>query len=532
MRDKGASASLRILLLEDEPKDALLARAALEADGLLGDLECVSSRGEFTAALERGGIDVILSDFSLPGFDGLSALALAREMTPEVPFIFVSGTIGEDAAISAVRSGARDYVLKHRLSRLGPAVRRAVQEAEELKKRREAEATLRRTEDQLRQSQKMDAIGRLAGGVAHDFNNMLTAIMGFCQLLRMRTSNQDPDHQELDEIERAAARAASLTRQLLTLSRQQVLEPRVLDLNAAIAEADKLLRRLIGADVALRAIPGENLGAIKADPGQIDQIILNLAVNARDAMPNGGTLTIETVNVELDEQYARGHAQVRPGRYVMLAVSDTGCGMDDETKARIFEPFFTTKEVGKGTGLGLSTVYGIVKQSDGHIEVDSDPGRGSTFKVYLPRTERRGLGTTVSLSTARTPRGSETILLVDDEEQVRAIMRQSLEMNGYAVIEAADGRQALSRYGAHPGAIDLLITDIVLPHLGGLELAEHLVSVDPSMVVLYISGHTDKAIPEHAIDGPGRAFLQKPFTPQGLLRKVRETLDQPPAQVA
>ncbi|MEK7347612.1 MAG: ATP-binding protein [Candidatus Eisenbacteria bacterium] len=395
----------------------------------------------------------------------------------------------------------------------------------EIAEREQAEAALRASEEQLRQAQKMEAIGRLAGGVAHDFNNMLTAIMGYSQLIRLRMSPHDPAYGNTEEIEKAATRAASLTRQLLAFSRQQVLQPRVLDLNVLIGEIDKMLRRVIGSDIDLLTAPGPSLGRVKVDPGQVEQVLLNLVVNARDAMPRGGKITIETANVELDETYARGRVGVRAGRYVLLAVSDTGCGIDSETQSRIFEPFFTTKEAGKGTGLGLSTVYGIVKQSDGHIEVYSEPGRGAAFKIYLP-VALGPLEVIESLNPSVGPRdGSETVLVVEDEDLVRAVIRKSLELHGYKVIEARDGREGLDLLERDSTVVDLIVTDVMLPQMSGLELAQRAARLNRDLKVLYISGYTDKAIVHQGVLAAGAAYLQKPFVPDALARKVREVLD-------
>jgi PAS domain S-box-containing protein len=380
-------------------------------------------------------------------------------------------------------------------------------------------------EDQLRQAQKMEAVGRLAGGVAHDFNNVLTAILGHAHMLLEDTPADDARRSDLTEIKAAAQRAAGLTHQLLAFSRKQMLQPKVLDLNGVVGNLDKLLRRLIGEDVELCTVAGSGLGTVKADPGQIEQVIMNLAVNARDAMPRGGKLTIETANVELDGLYAREHVSVQPGRYVMLAVSDTGVGMDDNVKAHLFEPFFTTKEPGKGTGLGLATVYGIVKQSGGNIWVYSEPGRGTTVKIYLPRVaavaEDVGAGPESQVSLA----GSETILLVEDEEAVRRLASRVLKARGYTVLLAADGQEALETLQRHTGAIDLLITDVVMPRMSGRELVEHVVPRRPDTKVLYISGYTDDAVVRHGMLDEGVMFLQKPFTPGGLARKVREILN-------
>jgi len=385
----------------------------------------------------------------------------------------------------------------------------------------------RRTlEDQLRQSQKMEAVGRLAGGIAHDFNNLLTVIKGYSELMLDDLDSADPLRHEVDEIKKAADRAASLTRQLLAFSRQQVLAPKVLDLNLVVHNMDKLLHRLLGEDVDLITVLEPGLGRVKADPGQVEQVIMNLAVNARDAMPQGGKLTVETANVDLDESYVRDHAAVKPGCYVMIAVSDTGTGMPEKVKSRIFEPFFTTKEVGKGTGLGLSTVYGIIKQSGGYIWVYSEVGRGSTFKAYLPRVDAPA---EIPLSRSAQParHGSETVLLVEDEDGVRSLVRQVLHKHGYNVLEARHGGEALLMCERHPGKIDMLLTDVVLQQMSGRELAERLLKVRPEMKVLYVSGYADDAIVHHGVLTAGMAFLQKPFTTEALARKVRYVLDGP-----
>ncbi|HEX8174161.1 MAG TPA: PAS domain S-box protein [Pyrinomonadaceae bacterium] len=384
----------------------------------------------------------------------------------------------------------------------------------------------RAKEEQLRQSQKMEAVGRLAGGVAHDFNNLLTAITGYSDLSLRRLEGNNPLRRNIEEIRKAADRAANLTRQLLAFSRKQVLQPKVLNLNDVVSDMDKMLRRLIGEDVDLLCIPAPALGCIKADPGQIEQVIMNLVVNSRDAMPRGGKLTIEAQNIFLDEVYAGGHVPVLPGAYVMLMISDTGCGMDQETQARIFEPFFTTKEQGKGTGLGLSTVYGIVKQSGGYVWVYSEVGCGTTFKIYLPRVDGEAQAEITRDLLAPLPQGTETVLLVEDEEIVRRMARQVLEMNGYCVLEAGGAREAIEICEQYKGPIHLLLTDVVMPQMGGKELAGQINALRRQIKVLFMSGYTNDAIVHHGVLDRNVAFLQKPFMPSALAHRVREVLNQ------
>jgi PAS domain S-box-containing protein len=386
----------------------------------------------------------------------------------------------------------------------------------------------RQLEEQFRQAQKMEAVGRLAGGVAHDFNNLLTIINGFADILTDRLGRDHPEQGHVNEIRKAGERAASLTRQLLAFSRRQVLAPQVLDLNAVVSNMEKMLRRLIGEDVDLVTVPGRDLGRVLVDPGQIEQIVLNLAINARDAMPQGGKLTIATANARLDESYALGHFPVRPGDYVMLSVSDTGCGMDAETQAHLFEPFFTTKETGKGTGLGLATVYGIVKQSGGYVWAYSEVGRGTTFNVYFPAVEAPARVLPSAPARPVLQRGSETILLVEDEGSLRSLVHGILVSSGYKVLQARDGEDALRVAEQHKGPIHLLLTDVVMPGLGGRELAEHLAPFQRTMKVLYFSGYTDDAILHHGVLEPGTNFLQKPFRPDDLVQKVRQVLDGRP----
>jgi PAS domain S-box-containing protein len=389
----------------------------------------------------------------------------------------------------------------------------------------------RALEQQLRHSQKMEAVGRLAGGIAHDFNNLLMVISGYCEFLLERVGTNPALRGPAQEIANASQRATGLTRQLLAFSRKQMLAPKVIDLNTVVTENLRMLERVIGEDIDLVMVPGEELGSVKADPGQVEQVIMNLAVNARDAMPQGGKLTIETANISLDEEYARFHESVKPGDYVMLAISDTGAGMDAETQNHIFEPFFTTKGL-KGTGLGLSTVYGIVKQSEGYIWVYSEPGKGTTFKVYLPRVNY--IGEPVSVQPAAAPPkaeyGHETVLLVEDEAKLRGLARQSLEGQGYTVIEAGDGIEAMQQAQGHRGPIHLLLTDVIMPGMNGRELAGQLAPRRPEMRVLYMSGYTENAIGHNGMLDEGINLLQKPFTLAAMKAKVREVLDTPHPQ--
>ncbi|MBL8767417.1 MAG: response regulator [Planctomycetes bacterium] len=420
--------------------------------------------------------------------------------------------------------------LESRVESRTAALRRANDElVRESNEHRLTEERLRKSEEQRRQMQKLEAIGRLAGGVAHDFNNLLTVILSYGEFLLDELTDRPAMRSNVEEIVRAGNRAADLTRQLLAFSRQQVLAPRVIDLNQSVHGVIRMLERLIGEHVQLKVGLEPDLGCVYADPGQVEQVIVNLAINARDAMQNGGTLALATSNVMVEPDYAKEHAEVQPGPYVMLSVSDTGHGMDKETRARIFEPFFTTKDLGKGTGLGLATVFGIVKQSGGHIWVYSEVGAGTTFKVYLPRVERSGM-------PAVTPRpdpasgGNETILVVEDEDSIRAIACRVLGQSGYRVLDANSPLRALELCRSNRDPIDLLMTDVILPVMNGRELAMRIEELRPGIRVLFMSGYTDDAILLHGVLDEGVHFIQKPLTPMALCTKVREVLDsRPPA---
>jgi PAS domain S-box-containing protein len=638
-----AHSSASILLVEDNLNDAEILQIELEAAGLQLEVFRVDTEAAFLNALARP-FDLIISDYTLPAFSGKAALRIARERRPDIPFIFVSGTIGEDAAIDSLVGGATDYVLKHKATRLVPAVKRALRESEERRLRESAEAMVRQSEEdyrllfeelavpilitspdgkvlnvnsacahllgcrdkeevlqldiarevyvepgkavalqkaveeqghienvevklsrkggatlivlatvtpqrkastgivayrtvwrditeqrrveaQFRQSQKMEAIGRLAGGIAHDFNNILTVISGYSEMALAQRLDRDLNS-KIECIRDASIRAANLTRQLLAFSRKQHLQMQVLDLNTLIKQIEMLIRRIVGEDIELVSHLDPDLLPVKADPGQLEQVLMNLVVNARDAMPDGGKLTITTRNVHLNSSFFGDQFAVSRGDYAMLSVEDTGCGMDERTQAQIFEPFFTTKESGKGTGLGLSTVYGIIKQSDGHVWVQSKVGAGSTFSVYLPTTAdplsgRAGMPDAGALSVG----GTETILLVEDEDSVRELTAIILRHVGYTVLEARNGLEAIERAKHYADSIHVLLTDMVMPNMSGPTAAAEIGRSRPTLRVLFMSGYPEPA--QVANVRSDIELIHKPFAPNDLLRRVRAALDYP-----
>ncbi|MGD9369121.1 MAG: response regulator [Desulfobacteraceae bacterium] len=641
-------ALIHILHLEDNPMDMELVQAKLEEQDLAYRITRVQTEAKFDAVLHEGGLDIILADYQLPMYDGLSALRLAKQRRPEVPFIFVSGAMGEETAIEALTRGATDYVLKQNLSRLGPAVRRALQESRDRRDRKRAEEALaqsevkmrcildsvdegfsvidrdyhilsankafcnfvgkredqiigrlchemvhhstqpcfgssqecpvkrtfetgtghtafhthkdgfgtryhvelktypmvdtsgtitsvietiidvtekRKLQEQLVQSQKMESIARLAGGVAHDFNNMLSVIIGHTELAMGQMNPSQPIYENLREIRRAGERSAALVRQLLAFARKQTVAPKVLDLNETVAGMLNMMRPLIGEDIDLIWRPAEAVWPVKIDPSQIDQILANLCVNARDAIDGVGRIIIETGMVTIDPDLCARHSEFVPGEYVSLTVSDDGCGMDQQTMSSIFEPFFTTKEVGRGTGLGLATVYGIVKQNNGLIDVNSNPGHGTTFELYLPRHAAATVEARRHVRTVPPPGGHETVLLVEDEASILAMAELMLGKLGYRVLSAATPSKAIRLAREHHKEISLLIVDVIMPEMNGRDLAKQLVALSPEMACLFMSGHSGDIIAQHGMLYEEVHFIQKPFSIQDLAAKVRQVLE-------
>ncbi|MGD0350762.1 MAG: response regulator [Verrucomicrobiota bacterium] len=518
--------ALRALIADDSENDVLLLLRVLRKAGYEPVYERVCTALAMKAALQRQAWDIVISDYEMPNFGGFEALQLLKESGHDLPFILVSAVISEETAVAAMKAGAHDYIMKRNLARLAPAIERELREAQTRVARKDAEAALRQSEEQLRQVQKIEAVGRLAAGVAHDFNNILTAIMGHSELLLRQLDADDPRRKNAEQIEKVAHLAAGLTRQLLIFSRKQVIEPRVLNLNAVILDIKKMFRRLIGEDIEFCTLLDPAAGHIKADPGQIEQVIMNLAVNARDAMPNGGKLTVTTANTTLDKNHLKNFPDMGAGDYVMLAIADTGTGMSEEVKAHLFEPFFTTKPSGKGTGLGLATCFGIVKQNTGHIDVQSELGSGTTFKIYFPQVQSALEPARVRNLPTEVAGGNETVLLVEDEPVVRELAVATLREKGYTVVEAVNGEEGLRLARQHDGKIDLVLTDVVMPVMGGKEMADALRTSHPDTKVLFTSGYTEDALGHHGVLRPGILFLPKPYMTATLARKVREILDE------
>jgi len=515
------ASSVRLLLVEDDEEDFLLTGKLLRASERTSfKIDWFSN---FDAALEalKTPYDVCLVDYRLGAESGLVFIERAITQGFLGPIILLTGRGDHDVDLQAMKAGAADYLVKDQLN--AQLLERVVRHSME---RKITERALARSEAQLRQAQKMDAIGSLAAGIAHDFNNLLSIVLSYSELAAESLVEGDPIRSDLLQISEAGIRAAALTRQLLAFSHQQILQPKILDLNEVFAKMETMLRRLLGEDIELAAPRSAMPQQIMADPSQVEQVIMNLAVNARDAMPQGGKITVETTAVMLDEEFAAHHLGAKAGPHILLSVSDTGTGMSAATLKRVFEPFFTTKELGKGTGLGLATVFGVVHQSGGVICVDSVLGSGTTFSVYFPVAA----GTVDQLpepTNLDRPSliGTETILLVEDEERVRLLVRAILTKFGYIVLDAQSGGDALLLCEQHPDTIDLLLTDVVMPRMSGRQLAERLALIRPQLKVLYMSGYTSDAVLRHGVRDATIAFIQKPITPGLLVRRVREALD-------
>ncbi|MBI3409439.1 MAG: response regulator [Planctomycetes bacterium] len=514
---------MKLLIAEDDT----FYRRMLESTLTEGGFEVIAVR-DGTAAWQllqsKEPPPIAILDWMMPGSDGLEVCRRVRALGRSEPTYLIMLTCreGKENAIAALQAGVDDYLTKpfdaaELQARLQTGVR-IVELQSRLADR------VRELEEALSGAQKMEAIGRLAGGVAHDFNNLLTVVLGSSDLLMERLAPGDARQEYVSLIKQAGQRGAQLTRQLLTFSRKQVLTPVVLDLNAHLTEGMQMIRRLIQEDIHVVADLAPALYEVRADPGQLLQVIMNLVVNSRDAMPKGGRLTLRTGNVDLPEINKTTKPQIPPGSYVTLAVADTGCGMDEHTRARLFEPFFTTKAMGKGTGLGLATVYGIIKQTGGYIHVETALNSGTTFTLYLPRATRSLCQPAPEAAAPLAPMGGETILLVEDEAAVRKMVSYTLQREGYRVIEACNGRDALQRTGEDRARIDLLLTDVIMPEMGGCQLAERLLTLRPAVKVLYMSGYNDDAVSQQLHLEPGTPFIQKPFEPPLLSKKVREVL--------
>jgi PAS domain S-box-containing protein len=515
----------------DEAQSVRMAAFAGHDEGYLASLRLTwadreRGRGPTGTAIRTGRPSIARTIQTDPGFTPWREDALRRGFASSIALpLTLDGKTGGALTMYSADVNAFDAQEVDLLRELAEDLGFGVGALRNRNERERAEKALKKSQEQFLQAQKMEAVGRLAGGVAHDFNNLLTVINGYSDLLLGQSPEGSTERSQLEEIRKAGDRAAALTRQLLAFSRKQIVMPTTLDLNVIVEGMEKMLRRLIGEDIEFVENLHPTLGRVRADAGQIEQVIMNLAINARDAMPKGGTMTVETSHVELDEEYVKGYPHVAPGPYVLLALSDTGCGMDAETQSHIFEPFFTTKGQSKGTGLGLSTAYGIIKQSGGVINVYSEVGRGTTFKIYLKRIDEPAAEISRTLESAAVVTGTETILLVEDEPAVRALAEKTLQSSGYSVLVAGEYIEALTRARQHDGKIHLLLTDVIMPGLNGRELAELLHTLRPAMKVLFISGYTADAIAQHGILDEGVDFLPKPFTPRDLLRKVRQTLD-------
>jgi signal transduction histidine kinase len=507
---------LRALIVEDSENDCILLLSILQRGGYAVEYKRVDTATSLKATLDDPW-DIVISDFSMPGFRGTDALSIVRDRGIDVPFIFLSGTIGEDMAVSAMKAGAQDYVIKGNVARLLPAIQRELREADARREKKQVEY-------RLRQLEKFEALGKLAGGVAHDFNNVIGAIMGWAEIGADRVAEGSQEGKLFRKIGDQARRAAGLTRQLLAYARRQMLEPKNINLNQMVKETTGLLEKVIGEQIEIKMALAEDLRITRADPAQLEQVLMNLCFNARDAMPEGGQLLIETRNLDLDAKYCSRHADARPGRWVQLSVSDTGTGMDAATIERIFEPFFTTKDVGKGTGLGLATVFGIMKQHGGFIEVFSEVGTGTAFHVHLPVSD--GQAEALRAADDSPARGgNELVLVAEDHDGMRDMAEQILEALGYRLILAHDGAEAIRKFNENADEISLLLMDVVMPKMSGTEAYEKISASRPGIPVIFTSGYSDQGAYLTSALGAGANVLQKPYGARSLARKVRELLD-------
>jgi two-component system cell cycle sensor histidine kinase/response regulator CckA len=517
--------AIRVLHVEDEPKDAELIRELLHDAGFEATVEQVGSRDAFLAALARTPFDLVLSDYTLPGFDGLTALTLAQTVAPSLPFIAVSGTLDEEAAVEMVRHGATDYILKDRLARLPTAIRRALQDREDQRRRLGAEEALTRTEAQLRQSQKMEAIGRLAGGVAHDFNNLLMSILGHANLIQARQYDDPRLASDVAEIARAAESAATLTRQLLTFSRKEPSQVGLVNASAVIREMTGMLSRIIGTDIVVLTELADDDLWVSVGSSHVEQVLMNLVVNARDAMPNGGEIRIAATRHHLRSPLAAHFTTIPPGSYVVLSVTDAGTGMSSEIVGQVFEPFFTTKPVGQGTGLGLSIVHGIVKQCAGDILISSVPGRGTALDVYIPAAERPAQSVPEPAYSPEPTAASEmTVLVIDDESQIRTLTAGVLRDVGYTVIECASRDEALAICEGSP-PVSLILSDVVMSGLNAEDFDAALRRLGVCPPIVYMSGYVGIRLPQGP-RGECPTLLQKPFSMDDLLSTVAAAMPE------
>ena len=509
--------SLRVLIISDRERDAARFIEELGRSAYVPSYERVSTATAFRQALAERW-DLILAAYESGRLSTLKALEILHENGADIPFIAISGPVPEESVLAVLKAGAAAHLAADQLPRLGLTVGHEMSQAEGRRERA-------RLEQQIRQAQKMEAVGRLAGGVAHDFNNLLTIITGYTDLLLSGSKLDSPQRTALEEIHRAAERGGALTHQLLAFGRRQPFSPRLVQLSQLLVNMEKMLSRLIGEDIELIIVPAADPASVYADPSQLEQVIMNVAVNARDAMPGGGKLIIETAQTEIDDTYVGSAVELKPGSYAMLIISDTGMGMDSETLSHLFEPFFTTKAPGKGTGLGLATAYGIVKQNQGAISVYSEPGRGTTVRIYLPSAEAKAASEPSERRVPAPPRGSETILVLEDEARVRKLICEVLHSRGYHVLEAVRAEEAIRIAAEHEGRIDMVLTDVVMPEMSGPQAAEQIRRARPGVKVLFMSGYTDEAMARHGILESGAAFLQKPFLPDALAHKIREVLN-------